>query len=215
MFTTKNSIFKRLISFTMCICLVILFYSPNIQAKDLYLNNLYQISLQRTNGIEIINLPSDLSKSEIFKLKNNILLHGDEYLTQNEIEYIKQNAEEKGGLVYGSWFGGFDKYYSMSIKEQINFFNGIATFIGLFIADSKAIVSFTTSIISLLNNEYILPESFSEGEWIKANCRKRYREVSYSDGTFAYFETGIFLNNLSAADNNYGSPKAILSGGLY
>ncbi|WP_277668976.1 hypothetical protein [Caproiciproducens galactitolivorans] len=43
---------------------------------------------------------------------------------------------------------------------------------------------------------------------------KKYREVKYSDGTFAYFQTGFFANNLNVAKKSYGSPVTIFSGQL-
>ena len=61
---------------------------------------------------------------------------------------------------------------------------------------------------------YLIPEWVAQGQWVKADMAKKYREVKYSDGSFAYFQTGFFANNLNVANKSYGSPVTIFSGEL-
>ncbi len=61
----------------------------------------------------------------------------------------------------------------------------------------------------------INPPVFGTGSEISVTMKKQYREVSYSDGTFAYYETGFFAQDLTMGGTYYGSPEAIFSGGLY
>lgn len=146
-------------------------------------------------------------------------MYGNDFLTEEEVEVIKQNAESKGGLVYGSWFGGYDEYYAMSLSESLDFIETLLTITTPFLV-AGGVVSVTasnvvTAFMVSIGSEYVIPSIVEKGEWVKADMRKRYREVSYSDGTFAYFETGFFANNLSVAGQSYGSPEAIFSGGMY
>lgn len=65
-------------------------------------------------------MPAGLSLTEKAKIQKNLLLYGNKQLSQSEVLRINQEAAARGGLVYGSWFGGVEKYYSMSTAESIS-----------------------------------------------------------------------------------------------
>ncbi len=123
------------------------------------------------------------------------------------------------GLVYGSWFGGYSKYYAMSLDETLVFSAALAgVLVAPFIADlgiiSVSAQKVTGVLVSAIGVRYMIPGSVAVGQWVKATMMKQYREVNYSDGTFAYFQTGFFANSLNVANKSYGSPVAIFSGEL-
>lgn len=210
----KNHLYKI---FSVFLSIILSFSLFNFSTMASESTNL--VSLQRATGIEVIELPTKLSKEELTELKNNILKYGNIRLSENEINEINQKASARGGLVYGEWFGGYDDYYYASISETISFFSALGAVIVPFLADAGVIAVSAADVISKLLGfiglSYAIPGSVQPGTTVKADIAKRYREVCYSDGTFAYFQTGFFANDLTVANKYYGSPEAIFSGGLY
>ena len=153
------------------------------------------------------------------KIQKNLLLYGNKQLSQSEVLRINQEAAARGGLVYGSWFGGVEKYYSMSTSESLEFIAALTTVVAPFLAYAGVISVTAASVSKGLANSvklyYKIPGTVQSGSFVQTTMKKQYREVSYSDGTFAYYETGFFAQSLSVAGQYYGSPEAIFSGGLY
>lgn len=177
-----------------------------------------EVVLQRRNGTVKIDLPTNISKVELDKLKRNILKYGNQVLSQEEVDRINAEGAARDGLVYGPWFGGTDKYYAMSLDETVTFFAAVGAVVTPFLDWAEVIsvtaTDVTSGICSAVGLHYAIPSSVSQGQWVKANMAKKYREVKYSDGTFAYFQTGFFANNLNVAKKSYGSPVTIFSGQL-
>lgn len=177
------------------------------------------IYLQRDTGVGEIELPAGLSLTEKAKIQKNLLLYGNKQLSQSEVLRINQEAAARGGLVYGSWFGGVEKYYSMSTAESISALAWVAAAV-VPILSSAGVISIgaekvAESICLAAGIATYNPPVFGSGSYMRVTMKKQYREVSYSDGTFAYYETGFFAQDLTMAGNYYGSPEAIFSGGLY
>lgn len=177
-----------------------------------------EVVLQRRTGSETIKLPAGMSGAELSKLKNNIQKYGNQKLSQEEVSRINAKAAANGGLVYGSWFGGVSQYYAMSTDESVTFLAAMTSFCLLFV-DGEGIVSVKAKDIAgglttAVSARYIIPAWVNQGQWVKATMAKKYREVKYSGGTFAYFQTGFWANNLKVANKSYGSPVTIFSGEL-
>ena len=52
------------------------------------------------------------------------------------------------------------------------------------------------------------------GQWVSVDRTKRYREVKYYDGTFAYYQTKIGAS-ATRSDTYLGAGETIISGGLW
>ena len=176
-----------------------------------------EVVLVRNSGTETIKLPADMSKAELSELKNSIQKYGNQKFSKDEIELINSKVGASG-LVYGPWFGGVDKYYAMSVDETVAFFAALGSIVSPFLGWAEVVSvsasNVTSGLCSVIGLHYSIPGSVSQGQWVKADMAKKYREVKYSDGSFAYFQTGFFANNLTVANKSYGSPVTIFSGGL-
>ncbi len=207
--------FKKLISFVLVLALSVTVCVPSFAAeKATTSQSENEIVLQRKTGTETIKLPAGMSEAELSKLKNDIQKYGDQRLSQEEVARINAKAGASG-LVYGPWFGGVDKYYSASVTESIGILAGLYSMMStvggaLGLATNKA-MDIATAIYATIGSPLGL---IQKGQWVKADVVKRYREVKYSDGSFAYFQTGFWANNLNMANKSYGSPYTIFSGEL-
>ena len=182
-------------------------------------SNVNTVILQRDTGTETITLPANMSKAEKDRIQKNLLLYGNRQLSESEVAKINQEAAAKGGLVYGSWFGGVEKYYSMSTAESIGAVAWVAGAVTVVLSATGAITLGAGTVASALctaaGMPSLNPPVFGSGSYMSVTMKKQYREVSYSDGTFAYYETGFFAQDLTMAGTYYGTPEAIFSGGLY
>jgi|GEM_PF-1602243 len=207
---------RKIISLVLVLAMSLAISIPAFAAeKDTTSQPKNEVVLQRSTGAQTIKLPADISDVELAKLKSNILKYGNQVLSQEEVDHINAKAAASG-LVYGPWYGGYSEYYSMSPTETLSFFAGIYSLISLF---AGAVGLTTITIADVATGVYSTAGGpaglIYPGEWVKATVRKQYREVKYSDGTFAYFQTGFWTNNLNMANKSLGSPYAIFSGGMY
>ena len=216
----KKRMAMRMISLCMTFVLVIVSISmasaAEIDSPKATSNIVY---LQRDTGVEAIQLPENVTQAEKARMQKNLLLYGNRVLSESEVAKINQEAAAKRGLVYGPWFGGVEKYYSMSTAESISALAWVGSAVVPILSAAGAIslgaAAVAEAICWAAGIPSINPPVFGAGSEISVTMKKQYREVSYSDGTFAYYETGFFAQDLTMGGTYYGSPEAIFSGGLY
>ena len=216
----KKSMIMRITS----ICMALLFVTYAIPiASAVEIDSPQALSdvfyLQRDTGVEAIRLADNLSETEKAKIRKNLSLYGNVQLSESEVARINQEAAARGGLVYGSWFGGVDQYYAMSTSESVAFTAALTAVVAPFLAEIGVISISAAEVAGDLTKYvgfyYAIPGTVKAGSMVDVTMKRQYREVSYSDGTFAYYQTGFFAQDLTVAGKYYGTPEAIYSGGLW
>ncbi|WP_444642593.1 hypothetical protein ACRQU7_18640 [Caproiciproducens sp. R1] len=203
---------KKIISLVLVLAMSFAISVPGFAAEKESTSQLKnEVVLQRKTGTETIKLPTGISVAELTEMKNNIQKYGNQTLSQEEIAHINAKAAASGGLVYGPWFGGYDSYYAMSPTETMQFALVLNTIISPILTCSYGAAYTAASYIADLIG-YTLP--VQPGQWIEADRRKSYREVKYSDGTFAYYQTKIGTS-CTLDDSYLGYGEAIISGGMW
>lgn len=215
-----KSSFKKLVSLVLVLSLSMALSIPAFAVEhNPTVNQANEVVLQRGTNTETIKLPTNLSKVELTKLKDNMLKYGNKVLSLEEVNSINAKAASSGGLVYGQWFGGYSKYYQASTAESVSFVVAITGFLIPFVGDAEVTAisagSIAGGLCSAIGVYMAIPGILPSGTMVEATMAKQYREVDYSDGSFAYFQTGFFANDLNVANRSYGSPVTIYSGGLY
>lgn len=190
--------------------------AAEIDSPEAEINTVF---LQRDTGVEAIQLPEDVTQAEKARMQKNLLLYGNRVLSESEVAKINQEAAAKGGLVYGPWFGGVEKYYSASLSQSISAIVWLASIVAPVLSELGIISIGAAEVARKLSEAAgatsLFPAIFESGTEVSVTMKKQYREVSYSDGTFAYYETGFFAQDLTVDGEYYGTPEAIFSGGLF
>ena len=128
----------------------------------------------------------------------------------DEVAKINAKAAASGGLVYGPWFGGVSSYYSESFSETLTMAAALASLLIPFLNSEEVAVKAASGILGYLG----WTVNVTPGEWVAADRRKCYREVKYSDGTFAYFQTKVGAN-VKKAGTQICDNDTIISGGMW
>ena len=113
-------------------------------------------------------------------------------------------------MVYGPWFGGADSYYSMSPSESIKLVAVLTAAFTPFLSSTSIAVQAATSISGLIGSTITV----NKGQYVEVDRTKRYREVKYSDGTFAYWQTKIGAS-VTRSNTYLGADETIISGGMW
>lgn len=135
------------------------------------------VYLQRDTGVEAIQLPENVTQADKARMQKNLLLYGNRVHSESEVAKINQEAAAKGGLVYGPWFGGVEKYYSMSTAESMSALAWVANAVVPILSAAGAEALCWAAGIPSIN-----PPVFGASSEISVTMKKQYREVSYSDG---------------------------------
>lgn len=172
--------------------------------KDNYANN--AVYEQKLKELEVVKESlKDIPDINVKVNEENMI-----EIYNNEVAKINEKAAMSGGLVYGVWFGGADSYYSMSPSETIKLGVFMASAIIPFLSSEIIAVQAASSITGMIGTAL----EVKPGQWIRADRSKRYREVTYSDGSFAYFQTRIGAS-VTRSDTYLGSGYTVISGGMW
>lgn len=129
----------------------------------------------------------------------------------NEVAKINESEAKEGrAMVYGPWFGGADSYYSMSPSESIKLVAVLTAAFTPFLSSTSIAVQAATSISGLIGSTITV----NKGQYVEVDRTKRYREVKYSDGTFAYWQTKIGAS-VTRSNTYLGADETIISGGMW
>lgn len=202
-------IIKKTSIFTLILSLITLLLNPPLIAKaestDVYFNDSY--TLERIQDeVEILNQSFDGENNFNVKINNENIIE----LYTDEVAQINEEAIKAGGLVYGPWFGGADSVYSMSPSETVKLLAILTSAFIPFLSAQSIAVQAATSISNIIGGTITV----KKGEYVKVDRTKRYREVKYSDGSFAYWQTKIGAS--ASKSNTYlGKGETIISGGMW
>ena len=201
---------KKILSFILALALSLTICVPAC-AQSKSSNNISKQNTvsyqQRVNSLKKVNEGLKNAPGWHAKLNqaNQLELYTD------KVAKINEKAAMSSGLVYGPWFGGSDSYYEMSPTETMQFVLTINAILSPILSCSaNATYAAASYIASMIG--YVIP--VQPGQWVKADRPKTYREVKYSDGTFAYFQTKIGAS-CSLDDSYLGYGEAIISGGMW
>lgn len=129
----------------------------------------------------------------------------------DEVAKINAKAALSGsGLRYGSWFGGEDSYYQMSPSQTVKLLTIMIGAIEPFVATTTIAIEIAESITNTIGSSITV----YPGQVCKVDRTKRYREVTYSDGSFAYWQTKVGAS-VTKADTYLGYGETIISGGMW
>lgn len=132
-------------------------------------------------------------------------------ISTQEVAQIKENVKRAGsGLIYGSWFGGADSYYSASLSESLRLASVLFLAFTPFVSSTSIATKAAQSIATIIGSGIWV----SKGQYVRVDRTKRYREVKYSDGSFAYWQTKIGAS-VSKSYSYLGSGETIISGGMW
>ncbi len=162
---------------------------------------------QRLKELEIVkeNLKGTPGFNAKINEENTIEIYTD------QVDQINKQATLSGsGLVYGPWFGGYDSVYQMSPSETAKLGVVMSSAIIPFLSSYAIAVAVAESLTNTIGNTLVV----TPGQWVKVDRRKSYREVKYSDGEFAYFQTRIGAS-VTRSDTYLGSGETIISGGMW
>lgn len=153
--------------------------------------------------------------NETFKNNSNFNVRiNDENIIEiynNEVAEINESEAKEGrAMVYGPWFGGADSYYSMSPSETLKLAAILTTAFTPFLNSASVVVQAATSISGIIGSTITV----NKGQTVGVDRTKRYREVKYSDGTFAYWQTKIGAS-VTRSNTYLGAGETIISGGMW
>ena len=151
------------------------------------------------------NFENDSSFNVRINNENIVEIYNNEVAKINESE-----AKEGRAMVYGPWFGGADSYYSMSPSESIKLVAVLTAAFTPFLSSTSIAVQAATSISGLIGSTITV----NKGQYVEVDRTKRYREVKYSDGTFAYWQTKIGAS-VTRSNTYLGADETIISGGMW
>lgn len=174
----------------------------------------------RENIPENNNIPTEIqyklnTLNETFKNDSNFNVRiNNENIVEiynNEVAKINESEAKEGrAMVYGPWFGGADSYYSMSPSESVKLVAVLTAAFTPFLNSEAIAVQAATSISGLIGSTITV----NKGQYVGVDRTKRYREVKYSDGTFAYWQTKIGAS-VTRSNTYLGSGETIISGGMW
>lgn len=200
---------KKIISLVLVLALSMVIPFPAFAAEKEAASQLKNEVVLRKTGSKTIKLPTGISKTELSELKNNIQKYGDQVLSQEQVDQINAKASTSG-FVYGPWFGGEQDTYQATPSEVIKLVAVLTTAIVALLA-SPTLSERAAAVIASMIGSYI---TVSPGQWVHVDSTKKYREVKYSDGTFAYWQTKITAS-VTRSNIYLGSGNTIISGGMW
>lgn len=139
------------------------------------------VYLQRDTGVEAIQLPENVTQADKARMQKNLLLYGNRVHSESEVAKINQEAAAKGGLVYGPWFGGVEKYYSMSTAESMSALAWVANAVVPILSAAGAISLGAAAVAEALCLGCRNSFNQSAGIWHRIG-NKRYYEEAVSGG---------------------------------
>lgn len=192
---------NKILSFVTSLAVVGTLYIPCITASASEINTNSKLQAQAAV------LSKSLDNNYKVKINSENLVE----VSTNKVVKMNTSAKAASGMVYGKWFGGVDSTYRATMSEAVVFSVGLFAVINPFLKSTSMALTVARSIAAYLGMTKI---TVKKGQYIKANRTKRYRQVTYSDGTFAYWQTKVGATVwINSTAHGYG--ETILSGGMY
>jgi hypothetical protein len=197
-----NKRINKVVSILSTFALVGMLYSPGLAASAAEKNSSSKLQAQ------VQALSKSLANDKNYHVKinneNKVEIYTD------EVAKINASSLAASGLQYGEWFGGADSYYSMSPSEEMKLSLVLFGALNPFLESSSIALKAAQSIAATIG----ITLTVTPGQTVGVDRTKRYREVTYSDGSFAYWQTKIGAS-VSADDDYLGDGETIISGGQW
>jgi hypothetical protein len=197
-----NKRLNRMVSIFSVCALMGMLYSPGLSVSAAEKNSTTNLQVQKEALSKA--LANDSNYHVKINSENKVEVYTD------AVAKINASAKAASGLEYGDWFGGADSYYSTSPSEDTRAVLVLFAIFNPFISSSSVALKVAQSISGTLG----LTMTVTPGQTLAADRTKRYREVTYSDGSFAYWQTKIGAS-VSLDDDYYGYGETIISGGQW
>ncbi|MEG0355006.1 MAG: hypothetical protein RR621_05050, partial [Lachnospiraceae bacterium] len=196
-FNVNKKYLKRILS--ILLTLTVLFTNSFI-----VLASNQDMPVQNNNDIQFIKNEIESQPGLYFRLSTD----GIAEIYTDEVKRIEANLNSRSGLTYGPWFGGYSFSRSLNLKETMKLSGYFLLIYGAFLSgNASAIVA--TSFGTLFTAD------IPKGTLVQSDTRKQYREVKYSNGSFAYWQTLVTVTNVKKGNNYLGSKSVIISGGQW
>lgn len=203
-----NKKIKKIISLSSAFTFVLgVLLNPGLVTKASVRENNHNVTTEMQYKLNTLNetFKNDSNFNVRINNENIVEIYNNEVAKINESE-----AKEGRAMVYGPWFGGADSYYSMSPSETIKLVAVLTAAFTPFLNSTSIAVQAATSISGLIGSTITV----NKGQYVEVDRTKRYREVKYSDGTFAYWQTKIGAS-VTRANTYLGADETIISGGMW
>lgn len=116
---------------------------------------------------------------------------------QAESPAASSDLDRASGLVYGPWFGNGNEAWSTSIQGWAGYAGAIASTLVAFLPSVTA----KAAAAKVASGALFIKGMGWEHEYTYGTVKKSYREVSYSDGSFAYFESKFIIDTTVVCTN--------------